>query len=192
MVFCVIPDECLETMAPLLQIITAQTLDYIAVRSLGASKQILIALDEFASLGKLDITPTLRKARKRHARIMMLTQSMADIDLIYGADERRSMMANFAFKVVLGAADSDTQAYFSRLIGMTDGTKRSTTDSGGIFAPIRETVTTERIAAVEPAELANLGNRLILLHPAGYTTLVKAPYYESTFKSLLRYFRNGR
>ena len=35
---------------------------------------ILAMLDEFSSLGVLDITPTLRKARKRRRRVMIATQ----------------------------------------------------------------------------------------------------------------------
>ena len=147
------------------------------MRPLDAKTPILLALDEFASLGKLDITPALRKARKRHTRIMVLTQSMADLDLIYGKEERASMMANFAFKAVLGAADTDTQEYFSKLIGMADAAKESRTLSG--LAPSSRTITTEQRYAVEPCSLANLGNNLILLHPGGYTRLRKAFYFKS-------------
>ena len=43
---------------------------------------ILFCLDEFASFGKLQITEALRKLRKRHIRIMVLTQSLADLDMI--------------------------------------------------------------------------------------------------------------
>ena len=56
---------------------------------------ILFCLDEFASFGKLQITEALRKLRKRHIRIMVLTQSLADLDMIYGKDERKGMLGNF-------------------------------------------------------------------------------------------------
>lgn len=176
-VYIIVPDEALEQLAPLLHLITAQTLEYISMRPLDAKTPILLALDEFASLGKLDITPALRKARKRHTRIMVLTQSMADLDLIYGKEERASMMANFAFKAVLGAADTDTQEYFSKLIGMADKAKESHTMSG--LSPSSRTITTEQRYAIEPCSLANLGDYLILLHPGGYTRLRKAFYFKS-------------
>lgn len=176
-VYIIVPDEALEQLAPLLHLITAQTLEYISMRPMDAKTPILLALDEFASLGRLDITPALRKARKRHTRIMMLTQSMADLDLIYGKDERASMMANFAFKAVLGVADTDTQEYFSKLIGMADKAKESNTISG--FSPSSRTITTEQRYAIEPCSLANLGDYLILLHPGGYTRLRKAFYFKS-------------
>lgn len=176
-VFVVIPDEALEQLAPLLHLLTAQALEYISMRPLDAKTPILLALDEFASLGRLDITPALRKARKRHTRIMMLTQSMADLDLVYGKDERASMMSNFAYKAILGVADTDTQEYFAKLIGMVDAAKESRTMSG--LAADSRTISTEQRYAIEPCSLANLGNSLILLHPGGYTRLRKAFYFRS-------------
>lgn len=73
---------------------------------------ILFCLDEFASFGKLQITEALRKLRKRHIRIMVLTQSLADLDMIYGKDERKAMLGNFKFTVLLGCKDTETQEYF--------------------------------------------------------------------------------
>lgn len=176
-VYIIVPDEALEQLAPLLHLLTAQALEYISMRPLDAKTPILLALDEFASLGHLDITPALRKARKRHTRIMVLTQSMADLDLIYGKDERASMMSNFAYKAVLGASDADTQEYFSKLIGMVETAKESRTMSG--LSADSRTISTEQRYAVEPCSLANLGNSLILLHPGGYTRLHKAFYFKS-------------
>ncbi len=116
-VFIVVEDSKLKLYAPLLHIITAQSLDLFSNCSNDSSNTILFSLDEFASLGKMKITDALRKPRKKHVRIIMLTQSMADIDLIYGRDERMAMMNNFRFKVVLGADDTDTQEYFAKIIG---------------------------------------------------------------------------
>ena len=78
---------------------------------------ILFCLDEFASFGKLQITESLRKLRKRHIRIMVLTQSLADLDMIYGKDERKAMLGNFKFTILLGCKDTETQEYFSKMIG---------------------------------------------------------------------------
>lgn len=189
LMFVHVPEECLTALSPLLHLMVAQILDYIAARPLEEDSQILVALDEFASFGRLDITQALRTSRKRHTRIIVLTQSLADIDLIYGTDERRSMMDNFAFKVVLSVGDSDSQRYFSQLAGTVERTKRSTTSEGGPFAPKRQTVTTERVPTIEPAKLANLGHYLILYHRAGYAWLVKNPYYESAKRSFWRFFR---
>lgn len=174
-VFIIIDDSKLKLYAPLLHIITAQSLEYFSNRSNDSKTTILFCLDEFASLGKMEITDALRKLRKKHIRIIMLTQSMADIDLLYGHDERMAMMNNYRFKVVLGADDTDTQEYFAKLIGYKKTKKLSVSSNS------RQTTHTEsedKEWAIEPAELARLGKKLVLLHPDGYIKLKKNFYYE--------------
>lgn len=173
-VFIVVEDSKLKLYAPLLQIITAQSLEFFSNRSNDSKTTILFCLDEFASLGKMEITDALRKLRKKHIRIIMLTQSMADIDLIYGREERMAMMNNYRFKVVLGADDTDTQEYFAKLIGYQDTKKRSTSSNERTKT---KTESEAREWAIEPADLARLGKKLVLLHPDGYMTLRKNFYY---------------
>lgn len=175
-VFVVIDDSRLKLYSPLMHLITAQSLEYFSTRSNDNNTPILFCLDEFASLGKLEITDALRKLRKKHVRIMILTQSMADIDLIYGHDERMAMMNNYRFKIVLGADDTDTQEYFSKLIGYKK-TKRysisiSQTNTTRTECEVKELI-------IEPADLARLGKKLILLHPDGYMQLDKNYYYKN-------------
>lgn len=174
-VFVKIEDYKLKLYAPLLQIITAQSLDYFSSRSNDRNNMILFCLDEFASLGKMDITDALRKLRKKHVRIMMITQSMADIDLIYGHDERMAMMNNFKFKVVLSADDTDTQEYFAKLVGQADTPKKSISRSGK-----KTTRTTNQVKdyIIPPSEFARLKEKLILLSPDGHIILRKNYYFK--------------
>ena len=178
-VYVLIPDAKLDLLAPLLHIITAQTLNYLADRSSDRKEPILLALDEFVSLGKLEIGPALRKLRKRRVRIMVLTQSMADIDEIYSRDTRMSMMNNFAFKIILSAGDTDSQRYYADLIGKKEVKKISTT-SGSAWSgqSATETKSTERVYVIEPEDLASLGNELILLYPGGHKRLRKNFYFK--------------
>lgn len=168
-VFVLIPDAMLELFAPLLHIISAQILNYLADRPADHTSPILLSLDEFVSLGKLDIAPALRKLRKKHVRIIVLTQSIADIDALYTHDYRKSMMNNFAFKVILSASDTDSQRYFAELIGKEDTEKQ---------VGLNKKAVPQRYI-VEPAELAHLGNDLILLHPDGYKRLKKNFYFRN-------------
>lgn len=173
-VFVIINDSKLRLYAPLLHIITAQSLEYFSCRSNNQENTILFCLDEFASLGNIEITDALRKLRKKHIRIMVLTQSIADIDLIYGYEERKAMMNNFRFKVVLGADDTDTQEYFAKLIGYQD-TKKYSRSTSGYHETRTESDAKEWI--IEPASLARLEDKLILLHPGGHLKLRKNFYY---------------
>lgn len=165
-VFVIIPDERLNLLGPLLRIIVAQSLNFFAGRSLDDKTPILFCLDEFASFGKLDMLDALRKLRKRHIRIMILTQALADIDMIYGQAERNAMLNNFKFKVILGIEDRDTQRYFSDLIGSesvpNDRSPTGYTD----------------VVAVKPYELGHLRDELILIHPDGYMRLKKDYYFK--------------
>ena len=182
LMFICVDDADLELYAPFLRLITTQCLSYLSSRHESRDTPVLLALDEFSSLGRMDITPALRKLRKRHARIMLLTQSTADIDLIYGRDERMSMLNNFAYKVILSAGDPDTQRYVADLIGQETTTTRTDTVNaqGGLFDRHLNTSFHEtKDYIVQPADLAQLGSELILLHPQGHMRLRKHFYFQN-------------
>ena len=126
---------------------------------------ILFCLDEFASFGKLQITPALRRLRKRRIRILVLTQSVSDVDMIYGKDERIAMLGNFKFTVILGCKDTETQEYFSKMIGE----KRSllATDPNQKPQPI-----------IKPADLAHLEQDLFVICDDGAIRLRKNFYFK--------------
>lgn len=174
-VFVVLEESKLEVLAPLLHILTAQTLSYLTTRPNNANPTILLCLDEFPALGKLSILNALRTLRKKNVRMMVLLQSMADLDLIYGKDERQSMINNFAFTAILGCSDPDTQELMSRKIGEKNVTKKSISRNDSTTTQT-ETEYKERI--IQPAELDRLGNWLILLSPGGYLKLRKNFYFE--------------
>jgi type IV secretory pathway TraG/TraD family ATPase VirD4 len=169
--YIIIDDVKLELYAPLLRLITAQCLEYLSMRPNGASPNILLCLDEFASLGKLDIIPALRKLRKKNVRLMILTQSLADLELIYGREERRAIMENVSYKAVMAASDTETQKYFSDLAGEIE-TVRNTYSENGISQ------TEQREKRIFPEEFAKLGEKLVLFHPAGVHRLRKAFYFK--------------
>lgn len=174
-VFVRISEAKLALYSPLLSIITAQMLDYFAARPTGCNHNVLLCLDEFAALGKLDILNGLRTLRKHHVRVMMCTQSLADLDLIYGKAERAAMMNNYAFKVVLAADDPDTQEYFSKLAGDADNDK-----AAAFAARLRgeKPDTRPPRRSIPPADFARLGNKLVLLSGEGHKMLRKNFYFK--------------
>ena len=174
-VFAVIPDEKLKLYAPLLQIITAQCLEYFAGRPIENRGKILFALDEFASI-KLDITDALRKLRKKNIRIMVCTQSLADINQTLGRDAHKTLLSNFKHKVLMDVAEADSQEYFARLIGKEMKPKHSQTSRGN--RTVSDTWSSEKDYIIEPTELARLGDNLILLHPMGWSRLHKNYYFK--------------
>lgn len=164
-IYVYIPEEKLEIYGDLMRIITAQSMEYFSSRPKENKQMILFCLDEFASFGKLQITPALRRLRKRRIRILVLTQSLADLDMIYGKDERKAMLGNFKFTVLLGCKDTETQEYFSKMIGE----KRSllATDPNQKRQPI-----------IKPADLAHLEQDLFVICDDGAIRLRKNFYFK--------------
>lgn len=174
-VFIQIPEQKLKTYAPLLSIIVVQMFEYFYQRPLYATKPILFALDEFARLGKIDIIDALRTLRKRHVRIILLTQSLADLDEIYGQNNRKIISDNCGYKIILKATDPDTQEYVSRLIGEYDASKMTHSWSQNNNGYSKST---QKNRIIEAAELAYLGDTLILIGPTGYMQLQKNYYFK--------------
>ena len=164
-IYIFIPDEKLKIYGDLLRIITAQSMEYFSSRPPEHKQMILFCLDEFASFGKLQITEALRKLRKRHIRIMVLTQSLADLDMIYGKDERKAMLGNFKFTVLLGCKDTETQEYFSKMIG--EKHTLLVADTSQKPQPI-----------IKPADLAHLEHDLIVICDDGAVRLHKNFYFK--------------
>ena len=164
-VYIYIPDEKLKIYGDLLRIITAQSMEYFSSRPTENKQTILFCLDEFASFGKLQIVESLRKLRKRRIRILVLTQSLADLDMIYGKDERKAMLGNFKFTVLLGCKDTETQDYFSKMIG--DKRSLMATDPNQKPQPI-----------IKPADLAHLEQDLFVICDDGAIRLHKNYYFK--------------
>ncbi len=183
-----IPEAKLSIYSPFLSIIIAQTFEYCSQRSLSEKNTILFALDEFSRLGRVDILNALRTLRKRHIRILLLTQSFADLDAVYGRENRMIIADNCGYKVILKITDPDTQDYVSRLIGEQDVIKQShnwnSNQNGYTEAPHKERI-------IQPAELAYLGNRLLIHSPEGYRFLKKNYYFkkDQLIESVTNQFR---
>lgn len=174
-VFVVVPDYKLDVYSQLLNIMCAQCLDYFSRRTEEKAKQILFCLDEFSSFGNLEIIPALQKFRKKNIRIMILTQSLADIDRIYSQNDRKSMFNNFKFACVLEARDIDTQKFFSEIIGYKKVKKKSVSSGAN---GVTKTISEDKEFIFEPAYFANLKNNLVLIYPGGSLKLQKNFYFK--------------
>lgn len=89
-------------------------------------KPILILLDEFPLLGKMDaITNALTTLRSKKVTFCLMLQSIAQLDAVYGQDKRKIMVENCPYKILLNITEPDSQEYFSRLIGSIPTGRRS-------------------------------------------------------------------
>lgn len=182
-IFVIVDDPKLNLYSPLLNIISSQQMQYISNRKITEkSRNILLFLDEYASL-KLEantILEALRKYRKRKCRVMIMTQNLADLDILYGKETTRAIMANLRFKVLLGGlGETESQKYFAELIGYKITTKHSKTSNANSTS---HTESEAKEYIIEPADLDRQGKDIaILIHPEneGYM-LMKKNYYFTT------------
>lgn len=183
-IFVIVDDPKLTLYSPLLNIITSQFMQYISNRQVTPeSKNILLFLDEYASL-KIEATTileALRKYRKRKCRVMIMTQNLADLDILYGNDTTRAIMANLRFKVILGGgglSDVSSQNYIASLLGYKKATKRSKSRNS---KQTTYSESEEKEYVIAPAELDRIGkDTVLLIYPEndGYMLLQKNYYFK--------------
>ena len=129
-VFLSIPEDKLDQWRPLLTLITNQFLKHFERRPENTAKPILFLLDEFPRLGKIEAIATgLTTLRSKKITICLVIQSLAQLDFLYGRDQRRVILDNCAYKAILGASDAETQDYFCRLVGTHGVTQQSISTS---------------------------------------------------------------
>ena len=177
--FIIVPEEKLELFSPLLNIIVSQFMNYVSSRQVNQnSKTILISLDEYASL-RIDsgiILDALRRFRKRRCRLLLLTQNLADFDILYGENVTRAILSNLRYKCLLGGlGELKSMEEFSKMIGYKETTKRSISKSA---TGTSRTESEDKEYIIEPAELDRLGDDMILISPEGYFRLQKNFYFK--------------
>lgn len=161
-IYLKVSEHLLDQYKDLWTVIISQILKYLSKREEGKKPPILIALDEMPRLSKLNgLTSALATLRSRNVHILAIIQSMAQLDEIYGRNERKVISDNCRFKFVLSATDPETQKYFSDLVGQK--TTYSETLSPGFITPNRS-YSEQGVPLIRAEEWANL-DKPILLSP---------------------------
>jgi len=141
---------------------------------------VLLLLDEFPRLGKLDvIANAFSTLRSKKITICLMIQSLAQLDAIYGKDCRRIIIDNCDYKVILRVTDADSQKYFSELVGTRKSWLKGFGANigipgfqGGLNAQANES----REPLIYPHEFATRSG-IVLIAPTGVYLIEKAPYY---------------
>jgi len=179
-IYIQIPEYLLKQWKNLLTLIVNQFLTYFEKRNEQTAKPILFLLDEFPRLGKISaMLDGLATLRSKKITICLIIQSLAQLDLIYGTNERKVIADTCAYKAILSATDAETQEYFSRLVGTYDDkvTSRGTNSSALGFPSGTSTNTYEQEKRIiKPEEFAVLKD-IVLLTSYGNFRVEKAPYY---------------
>jgi len=190
-VYINIPEHLLRQWKNLLTLIVNQFLTYFEQRPEMNAQPILFLLDEFPRLGKVSaILDGLATLRSKKICICLIIQSLAQLDTIYGQNERKVISDTCAYKAVLGATDAETQEYFSRLAGTYDKTMVSHGKSFS-FLNTSTSTNTHKIEKriIPPAEFGML-NDIVLFSPFStpleeaegervpFCRVEKKPYYK--------------
>jgi type IV secretory pathway TraG/TraD family ATPase VirD4 len=87
---------------------------------------VAIVLDEFPSLGKLDVLVSdVNLVRKRRISILISAQTKGQFHLIYGRSATDALFAGLATQIVFGGCDQETATFYSLASGMATETLSS-------------------------------------------------------------------
>ena len=106
------------------------------------------------------LTNALATLRSRNVHIMGVIQSMAQLDSIYGQDQRKVIADNCRFKLVLSATDPETQKYFSDLAGQKTAMAKGITMGDGLIPNMSKSE--QGTPLIRPEEWANLEKPILL------------------------------
>lgn len=147
----------------------------------------LLLLDEFPRFGKLEmLKDAVTTLRSKNVNFCITIQSIAQLDAIYGQNERRIILDNCQFKAILRADDAETQRYMSDLIGTYTHSQYSMSQQMDIdlkCTGCNVQVNQIRDRVVQPHELAMLED-ILLLSPFGFCRVKKCFAIRKTLKQV--------
>ncbi|NIA59502.1 type IV secretory system conjugative DNA transfer family protein [Bacillus pacificus] len=137
-------------------------------------------LDEFPRLGKVNgISQNLATLRSRNVHIVIIIQSLAQLDLIYGKDERKVFVDTCKYQLVLDATDSETQEYYSKMAGNQTVKVKSMSQSGEIWRSEQSFTTSEQsVPLIRPEEFGQLIQPILFVKGMKPIRVDKAFWYE--------------
>jgi len=160
-IFLKVSEHLLEQYRDLWTVIISQVLRHLSQREERKDPPILIALDELPRLSKINgFTNALATLRSRNVHIVGVIQSMAQLDKLYGRDDRKVIADNCRFKLVLSATDPETQKYFSDLAGQRTAMAKGVSSGSGWLPNVSRSE--QGIPLIRPEEWAHLEQPILL------------------------------
>ncbi len=179
-IFLKIPEEMIDPWRTFLNMIVNQFLRAAARFPDKGGQRILFLIDEFARLGRIrSIEDSMTTLRSKGITICLLTQSISQMDAIYGLDHRRIIMDNAAYTLVLSARDPAAAEEIAKMIGK-DWFSRTSVNTKGL----RETsfsTSKQLLYVIPPEKLSNLGNEMILISKEGFCRIQKVNFFRDVF-----------
>jgi type IV secretion system protein VirD4 len=143
--------------------------------------QCLLLMDEFTSIGKVDIIATaVAYMAGYNIRLLPIIQSMAQLDATYGKDVSRTLITNHALQVIYAPREQQDANDYSDMLGYTTVRKQNITRGREISRSESE----ERRALMLPQELKAMGvdKEVILYEGIPHPVMCdKIKYYQDRY-----------
>jgi type IV secretion system protein VirD4 len=179
---CVSPND-LEVIAPLMRLLFQQVVS-ILQRSLpdsGEKYEVLLLLDEFKHLGKMEAVETaVTTLAGYNGRFMFIIQSLSALTGAYGQPGKENFLSNTGIQVFMATADDETPTYISKAIGDYSYRAQSTSFSRSKLFDTNYQVSEQGANLIRPEQVRLLdeSTEIVLIKGRPPLMLKKIKYYE--------------
>lgn len=185
-IFLALPDHLLKQYSPIFRLIIQLTLNYLSSipeyeRAEKDVPLIWLLIDEFGSIGKLQIQEPLARLRSRKVSIWLACQGLSQPDLTYGHDGTRTILDNTETTLVFSCKDKPTAEILSSWCGQYQETKISKNKkNAGMFGDQSLTTSSEYRNIMDVTDIMALRkNKELLVFDEGNRYLIKkCPYWQ--------------
>ena len=187
-IYIELEENKLEVYNAFLALVISQFVKYLASRKEYQEPRILLALDEFSRIGKMELlVDSIATLGGRGVTTMILFQSLAQLDKVYGSDSRKIIMDNIHYTLVHNATDTDSQKYFSDRAGTKTSIVQSMSrDNDRWSLKKNHSYNQQSTPLIRPEEFANLEKPILFAYQVGICTVEKSYWFKNTeMKQLL-------
>lgn len=185
-IFLALPDHLLKQYSPIFRLITQMVLNYLSSipeheRAEQDVPMIWLLIDEFGSIGKLQIQEPLARLRSRKVSIWLACQGLSQLDLTYGHDGTRTILDNTETTLVFSCKDKPTAEIISSWCGQYQETKISRNKKNtSMFGDQSLTTSSEYRNVMDISDIMALRkNKELLVFDEGNRYLIKkCPYWQ--------------
>jgi type IV secretion system protein VirD4 len=188
-IYLTVPPSELERLRPVLRLVLNQLCreltSRMAFREAPPARPILLLLDEFAALGKLDFFGrAMAYLRGFGIRVVLSIQSLAQLAEVYGPHQ--SILANCPLQVAFAPADVETAELVSKMTGsMTVAFTRRSYDSRALgFSSRRPSYSDLEVGRplLTPEEVRRLPGSEELVFAAGHAPIraTRTPFFRDS------------
>jgi type IV secretion system protein VirD4 len=142
--------------------------------------QCMFLLDEFTALGEVAIIPVATGWLAGYGvRIVLVIQSVAQLEAVYGVATARGMIANLGCQVIFSPREQRDAEEFSRMLGETTVRRKQRTRSYGQGGNRSETEIIDRRPLMNPDEIKALNSKkaIVLIEGLGHPVMGDKIFY---------------